>query len=159
MTRVALLRCLVAGAAVAGGSWLFGVQGARPILLGVCTAAVVATFMTVPAGRHPRWPHQPGSARGGGTTKVWRLANRFSSLVRRSGGADSALQNRLRRLAIARLGRHGIAWNDSRAGEVLGTDVYRALTAPNFHPDVDELERVVSAVENADPTATGGHAS
>lgn len=158
MTRAVLMRCLFAGAAVAGGSWLFGVQGARPILLGACTAAVVAAFMTFPAGHHPRWPHQPGSARGGGSTQIWRLANRISSLVIRTGGTDAALQHRLSRLAIARLGRHGIAWTDPRATDILGADVYRALTAPEFRPDVDELERIVSAIENADPTFTGGHA-
>lgn len=157
MSRRDLLRCLFAGAAVGGGSWLFGVQGARPILLGACTAAIVAAFMTVPAGHHPRWPHQPGSARGGGSAQVWRLANRITPLVTRRGGADAVLQNRLTRLAVARLARLGVAWTDPRAAEVLGPEVYRALTTPRFRPDLNELQRIVSAVENADTAATGGH--
>lgn len=157
MSRRLLARSLLIAAATALFCWFIGVQGARPVLVGLCVLAVAAVIPAVPVGRHGRWPTQPRLAYGRGSSQVWRLANRLRSLHSPAGGPDAALQHRLRRLAAARLARHGIAWEHPRAADELGEDVYAALTAEKFHPDLHDLDRIVTAVEHLDRPAPGGN--
>ncbi len=155
MTRRVFLHAVLAGLGVGGFSWLFGVEGWRPLLLGACTIAVVAVVVMTPPGYSGPWPPRPSPAYGGGTSQVWRLADRLRSL-RSSGERDAALQFRLRRLAVTKLSRHGIAWDDPRAAEALGDDAYAALTSDDFRTDLRDVDRVVTAIENLDQYVSGG---
>lgn len=142
----------LAGAAVGAGAFLLGVQGWRPILVGVVVAAFLLWAPRFwPQGIHLPWPRAGGRVYSGGSQQVSRLA---SSLVQRADSKrlpDPALQYRLRRLAVARLHRLGVGWNDARALELLG-DVHGVLTADTFVADLAEVERIVAAIERLDET-------
>ncbi|PSL06897.1 hypothetical protein CLV30_102286 [Haloactinopolyspora alba] len=156
LTRTMPGRVALAGVGTGALCWFVGVQGLRPVLIGLCAAAVAVTVALLPPGVHGRWPDQPRPVRGGGSSQAWRLENRLRTMWSPVGGPDPALQFRLRRLAAARLARHGIAWDSPHAGDALGDDVHAALSAERFHPDIRDIERIVAAIEAIDQQPSGG---
>ncbi|TDE00791.1 hypothetical protein [Jiangella asiatica] len=147
LPRRAVVHGLLAGLATGLACWLAGVQGARPALIGLCVAAAVTALTRVPASWYGPWPARPERPPGGGSSQVWRLANRLRSLHAEASASDPALQYRLRRLATARLRRLGLEWSDPRAVRALGPDVHAALQADTFAADLHTLDRVVTAIE------------
>lgn len=147
VSRGEIVRAVLLGVAAGAVTWLFGVQGWRPILLGACVAAAAAAALGIPPGWYGQWPDRPRPKAGGGSGQVWRLANR---LRRFQNDDDPALQRRLRTLAVARLRRLGLEWDDPRAAEALGPDVHATLSAPAMRPSLHDVDVVVSAIERLD---------
>ncbi|SEF18520.1 hypothetical protein [Jiangella alba] len=147
MSRRAIVRAVLLGAAAGAVAWAFGVQGWRPILIGVCVTAGALAVLGIPPGWYGRWPARPKPSSGGGSGQVWRLANR---LRRYEHDYDPALHQRLRSLAAARLRRLGLEWDDPRAAEALGPDVHATLSAETMRPSLRDVDAVVSAIERLD---------
>lgn len=147
MSRRAVLRSVLLGLAAGAVTWLFGVQGLRPILIGGCVAAGTVAALSIPPGWYGSWPARTRPRSGGGSGQVWRLANR---LRRYENDEDPALQRRLRTLAAARLRRLGLEWDDPRAAQALGPDVHAVLSAPSMRPSLRDVDVVVSAIERLD---------
>ncbi|WP_026876616.1 hypothetical protein [Jiangella gansuensis] len=153
--RKVLVHGVLAGVGTGLACWLVGVQGARPVLLGGCVTAVILVVTSAPASRYGPWPARPERPPSGGSSQVWRLANRLGSS--RPSETDPALQYRLRRLATARLRRLGIDWSDPRAVRALGPQVHAALEADTFTTDLRHLDRVVTAIEELRTVDPGGN--
>jgi hypothetical protein len=151
VSRRVVVRAVLLGAAAGLLAWVFGVQGVRPALIGVCVAAGVAAALGIPAGWYGTWPDRPHTAHGGGSAQVWRLANR---LRRYQNDYDPALQHRLRSLATARLRRLGVDWDDPRAVRALGAGVHEALTQGTLRPSLRDVDAVVTAIERLDQHRT-----
>ncbi|RIQ16368.1 hypothetical protein [Jiangella rhizosphaerae] len=152
MSRRAIVRAVLLGAAAGLVTWVFGVQGPRPVLIGACVAAGTAAVLSIPPGWYGTWPARPRPASGGGSGQVWRLANR---LRRFENDDDPARQQRLRALAAARLRRLGLDWDDPRAVQALGPDVHAALSAQALRPSLSDVDAVVTAIERLDAPSGG----
>lgn len=140
----------LAGLAVGLLTFAFGVQGWRPILIGLVVACFTFWARTSwPEGVYLQWPVRGTRVYGGGSHQVARLASSISHR-KRSRMPDPGLQHRLRRLAAARLHRLGVPWDDARAAEMVGEDVYAALTRQDFDPDVRGVETIITAIERLD---------
>lgn len=138
---------LLAGTAVGLVAFGFGVQGWRPILMGIVVAGFVTWVRTSwPEGTYLTWPALGNRVYGGGSHQVARLAVSISHRTR-SPTPDPGLQHRLRRLATTRLQRLGVAWDDARAPELLGREVHEALADVEFNPDVQGTETIIAAIE------------
>lgn len=153
MSRRVLVRAVLLGVAAAAVTWLFGVQGGRPILIGACVTAGTLAVLGIEPGWYGRWPARPKPASGGGSGQVWRLANR---LRRYENDYDPALHQRLRSLAAARLRRLGLEWDDPRAAEALGHDVHATLSAAAMRPSLRDVDAVLSAIERLDKPEGAG---
>ncbi|WP_157987948.1 hypothetical protein [Jiangella endophytica] len=153
MSRRVVVQAMLLGLAAGAVAWVFGVQGPRPILIGACVTAGTLAVLSIPPGWYGSWPHRPRPRSGGGSGQVWRLANR---LRRFQNDHDPALQRRLRTLAVARLRRLGLEWDDPRAAERLGPDVHAALSAPAMRPSLHDVDVVVSAIERLDQPEGAG---
>ncbi|NED99834.1 hypothetical protein [Phytoactinopolyspora halotolerans] len=146
------------GAPLAGiGSGLFafviGVQGWRPILIGVVVAgALIWSKRYWPEGSYFPWPLRGPRLHGGGSHQVARLTSSISQRIR-ARTPDPSLQYRLRRLATARLRRLGLAWDDPRAVQLLGKDVHDALGSDEFNPDLRSIEVIIGVIERLDDAA------
>lgn len=139
----------LAGTAVGAVAFVFGVQGWRPILLGIVVGAfIIWAPRSWPEGLHLPWPRVGARVYSGGSQQVSRLS---SALAQRSRDfSDPGLQHRLLRLATAKLHRLGVSWDDPRAPELLGHGVHAALMTDTFTPDLPGVERIVAAIENLD---------
>ncbi|WP_129666497.1 hypothetical protein [Phytoactinopolyspora endophytica] len=127
-----------------------GVQGWRPVLIGiVVTGFLIWAKRYWPEGSYFPWPLAARHLYGGGSHQVGRLTTSISQRVR-GRTPDPGLQHRLRRLAVARLHRIGVAWDDPRAAQLLGHDVYNVLVTDQFNPDLHGVGTIVTAIERLD---------
>lgn len=149
-----LIRSGLASLGIGAASWAFGVPLPRAVLIAVCVFAVVASARYWPVGWHGSWPPAPQRSFGGGSRQVSILASRIDLRRQRRRQPDAVLQQRLRRLATAKLNRAGVP--DEEASEVLGPDVYKWLHANVFDPDFDQIRRIVDAIEKIDTANTHG---
>jgi hypothetical protein len=141
------------GVATAAAAFVFGVQGWRPVLIGlVVTGLLLWARQYWPQGTYLAWPLVGHRIRGGGSHQVARLARTIAGQAR-PDATDPGLQFRLRRLAGAKLHRLGVGWDDPRAAEMLGHDVYAALNAQRFGPGVKGVEVIVAAIERVGASA------
>ncbi|AYY14105.1 hypothetical protein EF847_16765 [Actinobacteria bacterium YIM 96077] len=141
-------------------AFAFGVQGWRPVLIGVIVAGLFVWAPRFwPEGRYLRWPRVGKRIHRGGSHQVSRLASSISRRNRSGARPDASLQHRLRRLATTKLNRLGISWDDPRVPELLGPAVHEALTTETFSPTIDEIAAIITAIENLDaPADTPGTA-
>lgn len=152
-----------AGSYCIGGTLVLlaiGVEWWRALLIGVCAFAVLASMRWWPTGWYSPWPKQPQRSYGGGTYQVANLAARLEHRKDRRRLPDPTVQHRLRTLAVAKLARMDIPWpgiderdHDAPARAALGNDVYAALRAETFAPDLRTTAHIVSVIENLDTAA------
>ncbi|NDL56701.1 hypothetical protein [Phytoactinopolyspora mesophila] len=144
-----------AGAAVGLIAFAVGVQGWRPVLMGIVVAGVAVWAPRYwPEGAHLPWPRTANRLRSGGSSQVARLASRLGQQARSGRIPDPSLQHRLQRLAAVKMHRLGVVWDDVRGPELLGHDVHTVLRSESFQPDLPTIERIVRAIEQLD--AAGG---
>lgn len=143
-----LIKSGLGSLAVGAASWAFGVPLPRALLIIICLFLVVGGARYWPAGWHGSWPPAPERSFGGGSRQVSMLAARLDLRDQRNRQPDAVLQHRLRRLATARLSRAGIAADQAR--EVLGSQVHDMLHADPFDPDLNQVARIVDAIEKID---------
>lgn len=144
----------LAGGVVAAG---VGVQGVRPVVIGLVVAGVaIWGARRWPEGTHLPWPRRGRRVYSGGSHEVSRLATSIDRHARRAAMPDPRLQQRLRRLAESKLRRADVAWPDPRTRELLGADVHADLIADEFIPNPDRVEAIVEAIERLPDSTAGG---
>ena len=151
MTIGRIVGSLVAGAALAAGIWLLGVDAWFAAALG-CLLALVCVAWFVLAGAQTasaKWPQRAIEPRLGARTDVSWLAWAFhqnKGSVREQGLAA------VRALAVRRLARRGLDLLDPCDRDdivaLLGEDAYRTITpAGGIMPSLRAVERCLDAVE------------
>ncbi|WP_166348236.1 hypothetical protein [Phytoactinopolyspora limicola] len=144
---------------IAAGSIMvvLGVHVGRAVVIGLVVAGLLIWAPRHwPEGAHMAWPRAAQPARGGGSHQVSRLASRMSPSSRGARLPDTAVQHRLRTLAIRKLQRLGVSWSDPRVVGLLGADVHAALDGAAFVPDPATVERIVAALDRLDAGLTAG---
>lgn len=143
------------GIAVGLAALALGVQGWRPLLMGVVGGGFIMWSRRFwPEGMYAPWPRASRQVYSGGSHQVSRLSASINQRARSASTPDPGLQLRLRRLATARLRRMGVPWDDPRTPDVLGQEVYEALTTDTFTPDIRSVDVIVTAIERLDKGGT-----
>jgi len=148
----------IVGALTTALTWAMGVVLVDAVLIGLLLVLLVGT---------PMWLGYPGSrdfsseGPDDGGQRGYYEVRRIGSMFRRESGSDPfarLVAPRLRQIAERRLAASGLRWDDTRARERLGTDVFDWLDGRpsplDARPHVVQTELVLDRLDTFDSTSS-----
>jgi hypothetical protein len=146
-------RVPVIGVAVAGITWMFGVDLVHALVIGIAMAVVVVVAQTVDAVPDPGWESEPTPDRHGARGE---LATLSWTMVGRDGRAGERVLRRVRAVATGRLARLGLDLADPADADairaLLGARAWAVLAATAGRPPrLADVEHTVARLEHLEP--------